>query len=260
MNAATLPLFRGTSESNLNASVVLRDSIPESLIGEMYQLYAANYLDTTAELFRSDLSEKTHVLMLRNDVGQLCGFSTIQLYSSTVDGAAVRVVYSGDTIIAPACWGSQALAFEWIRFAGETYRLNPDVPLYWLLIVKGHRTYRFLPAFARRYVPHFADPGTDIELRARAVLAAEKFGENFDAQTGLVRFSSCLGRLNPSLADIPARHQRLPDVAHFMTLNPGYRNGDELVCLCRLTPENLRPRAARLFCESGQYPGLSSSD
>jgi hypothetical protein len=128
-------------------------------------------------------------------------------------------------------------------------RQSPEVPLYWLLIVKGHRTYRFLPTFARHYIPHHAlAAGRD--ARIREVLAAEKFGERYDSRAGVVRFPACMGRLSPALADIPQRHLRLPEVAHFVALNPGYRDGDELVCLCRLSPENLRPRAAKIFLNS----------
>lgn len=257
-DAAASAAPRGPAHSGLCAEVVRRDSIDAAGVDGMYSLYSANYLDTSAELFRSDLAKKTHALILRNAAGQLCGFSTVQLYSSSVDGRKIRVVYSGDTIIAPAYWGSQALAYEWLRFAGEVQRMAPEQPLYWLLIVKGHRTYRFLPAFARTYVPHYADSAEGRnatgcagsgEHRLREALAKEKFGSLYDAATGVVRFPSCMGRLRPNLADVPERHLRSPDVTHFLTLNPGYRNGDELVCLCRLSRENLRPRAAKIFSQ-----------
>ena len=249
-DAANTTSIRRAAQVSLSATVILRESIDESLVEAMYRLYSANYLDTSSTLFRSDLAEKSHVLLLRNATGELCGFSTIELYSSAVDGNVVRVIYSGDTIVAPAYWGSQALAFEWLRFAGEVERQAPETPLYWLLIVKGHRTYRFLPAFARRYLPHYAHAATAQELRTREVLAEARFGEKFNSQTGVVRFPVCMGRLNSGLADISERHLRLPEVAHFVALNPGYRDGDELVCLCRLAQENLRPRAAKIFTGS----------
>jgi hypothetical protein len=245
------------SQAGLSAAVVLRESLADQRVDEMYRLYAGNYLDTSAELFRSDLAAKSHVLLLQNAASQLCGFSTIELYPYSVDGDPVRVMYSGDTIIAPAYWGSPALAYEWLKFAGVIEQQAPEVPLYWLLIVKGHRTYRFLPTFARHYIPHFARAATATELRTRDVLATDKFGEKYDAQSGVVHFPSCMGRLTPELAEISDRHLRLPDVAHFVALNPGYRRGDELVCLCRLTADNLRPRAARIFSADGRSTELN---
>lgn len=245
------------SQGGLSAAVVLRESLTEQRIGEMYALYAKSYLDTSAQLFRCDLAAKSHVLLLQNAASQICGFSTIELYSTVVDGDPVRVMYSGDTIIDPAYWGSPALAFEWLRFAGMIERQAPEVPLYWLLIVKGHRTYRFLPTFARHYTPHFSREATAAEARTRDALAADKFGDKYDARSGVVRFPTCMGRLTPELAEISDRHLRLPEVAHFVALNPGYRHGDELVCLCRLAVDNLRPRAARIFSANGRSAELN---
>src|SRR5690606_30558377 len=99
---------------------------------------------------------------------------------------AVRVLFSGDTVVERTDWGSPALAVEWLRFAGTIARAGAT-PLYWLLIVKGHRTYRFLPAFARRYVPHHELAESPDERALLSALACEKFGAHFDAATGVVR-------------------------------------------------------------------------
>jgi len=235
------------SRPELSAAVVPRAAIQKPTVDAMYRLYARHYLDTTRPLFDSDLAAKTHVLVLTDDAGRLCGFSTLQVYQSAAAGDPVRVLYSGDTIVDPQHWGSSALALAWLRFAGATYRLDPGVPLYWLLIVKGHRTYRFLPTFARDYQPHHDRPPTDRQRALLNALAAQKFGEAFEPHSGIVRFASPRGRLNADLAEIDAPHLRLPAVAYFLQRNPGYRDGDELVCLCELAPENLRPLAARVF-------------
>lgn len=221
--------------------------LTSTIIDQMYRLYADHYLDASKAMFLRDLAGKTHTLLLSDALGELCGFSTMQLYRSVTTNGPVRVVYSGDTIVDPKQWGSPALAIEWLRFAGEIERREPAIPLYWFLIVKGHRTYRFLPTFARQYIPHHAERETPVERQILAFLATEKFGSNYDARTGLIRFETPQGRLNRVLAEVPERHARLPSVRHFLQLNPGYHEGDELACLCRLSLENLRPMAARAF-------------
>ena len=232
---------------DLGVAVVPRAAIAGATIDAMYRLYSRHYLDTTRPTFDRDLAAKTHVLLLTARAAELGGFSTLQLYSSLAAGYPVRVLYSGDTIVDPKFWGSAALAIEWLRFAGHIAQQQPATPLYWLLIVKGHRTYRFLPTFARRYLPHHSEPATDAERHLLTALAEEKFGVAFDRATGLVRFATPEGRLNAGLADIPEQHRRLPAVAYFLQRNPGYRNGDELVCLCELAVANLKPFAARAF-------------
>ena len=233
-------------KSRLSARVIACSELDATTITEMFALYAANYADTSDEIFHRDLEPKTHVLLLTDPGKGLRGFTTMEIYTSVVASEELRVLFSGDTIIDPAHWGSPALALEWIRFAGTVAR-EDSLPLYWLLIVKGHRTYRFLPTFARQYLPHHAKSDDPAQRQLLSALAREKFGELFDASTGVVRFPTPQGRLRSELADISERHGKLRSVAHFRALNPGYRNGDELVCLCRLATENLRPLAARAF-------------
>lgn len=252
---ASTPDFAATSKRNnerLSARFVSCEKLDAQTAQTMYQLYASNYSDVSEHLFQRDLEQKTNVLLLSNADGKLCGFTTLETYSSNVTGRPVRVLYSGDTIVDPSYWGSPALALEWIRFAGITARRDAT-PLYWLLIVKGHRTYRFLPAFAKHYIPHHENPEQPDDRALLSALAREKFHEHFDSASGVVRFPTPQGRLIETLADVPGKHRKLASVAHFLKLNPGYRHGEELVCLCRLAPDNLRPLAARVFAaDSGQ--------
>ena len=237
--------FRQQNDS-LSAQFVSCNELDAGTIKAMFELYASNYADTSDEIFRRDLERKTHVLLLTHADESLRGFTTLELYSSDAAGRPVRVLFSGDTVVDPAYWGSPALALEWIRFAGTIARQH-ETPLYWLLIVKGHRTYRFLPAFAKHYIPHHRFPDSAGDRALLSALAREKFGDFFDNVSGVVRFPTPQGRLIDELADVPGKHRKLRSVAHFLKLNPGYRNGDELVCLCRLALDNLRPLAARAF-------------
>lgn len=235
-----------TGPEGLTARLVARSDLSTACIRAMFELYASNYADTSEAVFQRDLAQKTHVLLLSGARNDVCGFTTIELYRTVAAGQPLRVLFSGDTIIDPEHWGSQVLAREWIRFAGQVAR-DATLPLYWLLIVKGHRTYRFLPAFARRYIPHHGLPEQPAEREILSALAREKFGHHFNEATGVVHFDTPQGRLCEALAEVPGQHRKLPAVEHFLRLNPGYRDGDELVCLCRLVRENLRPFAARVF-------------
>ena len=80
-------------------------------------------------------------------------------------------------------------------------------------------------------------------------LASERFGSAYDPKTGLVRFPSSQGHLKPAYAHIEETDNRRDDVSFFLRRNPGYGDGDELVCLTELCPENLKPIARRLFLQ-----------
>jgi len=216
----------------------------------MFALYARYYDGTSQALFERDLAAKDRVIVLRDEAGALQGFSTLALYERTLDGRRLRVLFSGDTIVDESHWGQQALAAAWLAHAGAVKAQAPQVPLYWLLISKGHRTFRYLPTFSVAFHPA-PDRAPDPRLVAlRDFLARDRFGDAYDAATGVVRFPQSQGHLRAAFAGVPEAHQRLPAVRFFLACNPGYAHGDELVCVCELAAANLRPVARRAF-ESG---------
>ncbi|HIC7213427.1 hypothetical protein [Burkholderia stabilis] len=231
----------------LRATAVDRAALGPDDIDRMFSLYAASYCDTGRAQFDRDLGDKTHCIVLRDDGGAIQGFSTLKQYETRWRDASIRVIFSGDTIIDPAHWGTQHLAFAWIRHAGDVWRQAPAVPLYWFLICKGHRTYRYLRAFARDYAPRADNLTAPATQDLMDHLAASRYGHAYDPATGLLSFDTPQGRLTPTLAEVPVAHRRLADVDYFLARNPGYAHGDELVCLCELSASNLRPLARRLF-------------
>src|SRR5262249_19521110 len=139
-------------------------------------------------------------------------------------------LFSGDTITDRRHWGRHELASAWLREIGRiTHRRNKR-PLYWLLIVKGHRTYRYMPTFSIAFVPDWRHVAVDDNLVSlRNDLACQRFGEEFDARTGVVRFREPKSRLKPEFAQPTERERSRPDVAFFLDRNPGFVDGHELV-------------------------------
>lgn len=218
----------------------------------MFALFSAHYDSVSRQQFASDLAEKTEVLLLEDDAGELQGFSTLQFWDETFEGEPLRILFSGDTIIDSAHWGSQALAFNWIRRAGRLHAEAPERRLIWFLIVKGHRTYRYLPTFAVAFYPDWR-AGEQPELKRIADhLADRKFGSAYRKEQGVVHFSEPRGQLAARLAEPDPREAERPDVKFFLQRNPGYRDGDELVCVCELVEGNLQPIARRVFRQGMQ--------
>lgn len=218
----------------------------------MYRLYRRYYEATSASRFFADLAGKDQLILLYDRQRQLRGFSTLQTFTEPYRGRRCRILYSGDTVIDHRHWGEQALAFRWIRHAGTVKAAEPDTPLYWLLIVKGHRTFRYLPAFARAYYPHWERP-TPAPLQALMDrLGARLFGADYRPERGIVEFAVSRGQLRPEWAEPRPQSLARPEVRFFLQRNPGYRHGDELLCLTELAPDNLRPLARRLFAAGRQ--------
>lgn len=216
-------------------------------VDAMYALLDRHYGATSRQRFEQDLTPKQWVLVLRDEAGDVQGFSTLQVYAREHQGQRCRVLYSGDTVIAREHWGEQELAFNWLRLAGRLHAEQPGSRMFWFLISKGHRTFRYLPAFACTFYPNWHDPTPAFEAGLLERLAREHFGDCYDAARGVIGFPQSLGHLREELAGVSARERRLEAVRFFLERNPGYAKGDELCCLCELTPANLKPIGRRLF-------------
>jgi len=218
-----------------------------NVIENMYQLYSSYYGGANRSLFLRDLQKKDQVIILGDTEGKVLGFTTIVTLKTLFEGERVCAIFSGDTIVHHDYWGKNDLAQEWIKLAGQIKYANPTLPLYWFLIVKGHRTYRYLSVFSQEYFPAPGVETTPYAQRLMDHLADQMFGPYYDKERGILSFQESQGHLHEDWAKIPEKDLKLAEVKFFLEKNPGYKKGDELVCLCELSEENLKPLSRRLF-------------
>ena len=234
-------------------SIVAVRDLPPSLIEHMVRLYLNNFDGSSEALFREDLAAKDEVILLCSD-GELVGFTALQKYTSTLDGDAILVVYSGDTIVDRPHWGQQQLARAWIARMGQLKAKAPKCRLCWFLLVKGHRTYKYLSVFGKSFHPHWSEARPDLK-RLADKLAAERFGDMYDPGSGIVSFPTSRGHLKPQIAEPSPEEMTKPSTRFFLETNTGFRAGHELVCICELEPSNMKPLAERIFREAMQAGG-----
>ncbi len=225
-------------------SVALLDG---ALAERMYRLFARYYGGSSQAMFLEDLQAKDYCLLLENDRNQLCGFTTLAVSEHQVEGKRLRSLFSGDTIIHHEYWGSQALPQAWCQLAGSIKSQAPELPLYWFLIVKGHRTYRYLKLFSRTYYPAPGWSTPAPQQRIMDFLARDRFGKCYDPERGVIRFPQSRGYLRPEWVALDRAHKNKPEVAFFLEKNPGHGRGDELVCLTELDEKNLKRQALQAF-------------
>ncbi len=214
---------------------------PES-VAQMLRLMQTHYEGVSEPRFLADLQAKQWVILLY-DERRLCGFSTQVLFDFPHENRPTRVLFSGDTIIDKHHWGSLALPIAWGRLMLSL--TCPDSELYWLLISKGYKTYRFLPVFFHEFYPCFLTPTPTFEKTLLEKVASQRFGERFDPASGVLRAEPGAQRLREGVAELDGRRLRDPHVAFFQHQNPGHSRGDELVCVARSHPDNLKPYIRR---------------
>jgi hypothetical protein len=220
----------------MNGALIPPEALASAQRGAMYAIFRSQFPDTPREAFDRDLDAKNWVLLLEDErTGAPAGFSTM--------------LHSGDTVVSESAAGSPSLSKCWI---GAVNRLRGDdpAPLFWLLIVSGFRTYRFLPVYWRRFYPRYDEPTPPETQALMETLAAERFGSRYDRDKGIVRLETP-EILRPELREIPEHRLADPHVAYFASRNPGYRRGDEMVCIAELSIDNTTPAGRRMW-EAGR--------
>lgn len=227
---------------NLRYEITSPGLLGPDRIAEMHALFEACYDCAPRSAFDSDLADKTHVVLLLDEAQRLMGFSTQQIYQTD----AANILFSGDTVIAPACWGTQVLVRGWSELAARMVANAGGVPCYWFLISKGFRTYLYLPLFFKIYHPHPDGIGLDLKPLLDC-LAIGKFGNAYDPASGLIRFPTSRGQLGDGLNQVPDHRDQDRDVRFFLSCNPDYANGVELACLAPISLANTHGWGRRIL-------------
>ena len=231
---------------SLTSTAILRDDLSDSDIRSMFRVFSENFAGATLDIFERDLNNKNWVILLRDgETNALEGFSTLALYETQFNHQPISVVYSGDTIIRRAYWGTPELPRSWIHTVLEK-SANMTQPLYWLLISSGYKTYRFLTVFYKEFYPRHDKP-TPPEMQAiMEYLASHRFGSDYHCEDGIVRFKHGATPLRDGVAEVTDERLHDPHVAFYISRNPGHMNGDELVCITKVHPDNFTPAGRRM--------------
>ncbi len=212
----------------------------------MYRLFCSQFDNVPEQQFVSDLGEKNWALLLRDDSGDLIGFSSMHVYKISIENRDVTLLYSGDTAVDSDTWSDSAItynlmgAFDWLR------RHYGSDHLYWFLLVSGYRTYRLLPVFSQFFYPRF-DEATPHDIQALMhSIATERFNGKYDPESGIVHLD-VPSVLKDHYRGIPENRLSDPNIAFFAERNPGHLQGDELLCFCDLSEEKMTRLGKRMW-------------
>ncbi len=215
----------------LRHSVVARAQLSAVDRGRMLALMQLCYDDVDAQRFSADLDNKHYVIVVHDSGGALCGFSTVRMTRELLDGRPVQMMFSGDTVLHPDHWGSKIMQRGFVRFVLRAKMRAPTLPLYWLLLSKGYRTYLLLANNFPTALPRHdqSPPPALVELRDRVAFAW--WGSQYDASAQVLRYQGAHDRVKQGVAPIDAQLMAHPDIGFFARMNPHHARGDELVCL-----------------------------
>jgi hypothetical protein len=199
----------------------------------MLALYQSYYEMGNAGDFDRDFLQKNHVIVLRDkSTNQIKGFSTQKILKHIIDGQEYLGVFSGDTIVDRAYWGDPALSLGFFWYMTRLSLKRPWRKIYWHLISKGYKTYLLLARNFETYYPRYDKVTSDFDRKLMASFAKQCYPNNYYPERDLLLFEQAHEKLKQHVAPIDENLKfKVPEVAFFEAKNPGWQNGDELVCI-----------------------------
>ncbi|MFY0545192.1 hypothetical protein [Brevibacillus sp. H7] len=225
----------------------IRD-IPSEWKEQMFDLLTHYFDHIERDHFYRDLAQKNYAILLRDkDHSALRGFSTLQFIDLEYQGEPIKVIFSGDTIIDQAYWGTMELPKVWLKAIFSFREAESPKRWYWFLICSGYKTYRFLPVFFKEFYPRFDKPTPQVVKEMIHLFADYKFPGDYDPATGTLRFSHSRERLKQGVADITEDKLKNAHIRFFAEKNPHHAEGAELCCLCEVNEQNLTSAGKKLL-------------
>ncbi len=214
---------------------------------EMFAILDKYFGNVSLEEFRKDLYSKEYVIILYSETdNKIAGFSTQKVFSSLIEDEEVTVVYSGDTIIDQKYWGTRELPIAFWKMTRHIKQKNPQKRIFWMLISKGVRTYRFLPVFCHIFYPSYKYPTPLKYVNFMHDIGKKVFPERYDIETGLI-VSSGKHQFLKEKFHPPIKRNNNPHEKFFYEKNPNFINGDELLCITEMEIENIQPYFQKFF-------------
>ncbi len=224
----------------LKSSVLKISELSTENKQDLFQLMLEVYDGINWNKFLSDMNQKNYILILYNKDNAIAGFTTIQVF----DFENKLIIYSGDTVIEEDSRGDIELMRAWWRFSYTIQEKNPAKQVFWLLISKGWRTYKFFPLFLKEIYPTYKCNTPEEIQKFIDRLSHYKFGDSY--KNGLV-IPEYPDKLKSGKNDIPEKRREDKDVKFFLEKNPDFYKGNELVCLAELSVSNLTKAGLKLL-------------
>lgn len=220
---------------NLWAKYIKPDRIPQNDRMAMFRLMREYYADVTQEQFITDLLEKTDVIVLRDELNEIRGFSTLLTQDQEGAYGKVRVIFSGDTVVDARFWGQRQLGAAFLKYLFIDKLKNPLVPVYWMLMSKGYKTYLIMANNFGVHFPRYEQETPSLIQDIMNDFYGSKFGAAYNQEAGLIVGKAKGCRLRDGVAPLTGDLRiQFPRIDFFARRNPDWESGVELACIAEM--------------------------
>jgi hypothetical protein len=121
----------------------------------------------------------------------------------------------------------------------------PKENFYWFLISKGYKTYKMLPTFFNDFYPNYFSATPGFEQAVMNTFGKTKYPDEYNEKTGVIEYIGIKDKLKSGVADVTEKLSEDGHIRFFLDRNPGYGNGNDLVCIASLNKDNLKKSVRR---------------
>lgn len=229
-----LPLVE--PRKKVRAEIVEVTALTKSDKERMYDVFSKYYNNHNLTTFLRDLSEKNHVILLRDAADRrIQGFSTLLKVEINNSGKRAIGIYSGDTVLEKEYWGTAALGVSFLKYLWLQKIKNPFRPVYWFLISKGYKTYLLMANNFKTCFPRYDQETPAHYQQIMDEFYRSRFHELYNSKTGIVEVEESSCRLREKVAEVTPALLSNPKIAFFAARNPNWERGHELTCLAKMT-------------------------
>ncbi|MCB9688295.1 MAG: hypothetical protein H6735_24870 [Alphaproteobacteria bacterium] len=220
--------------AGLRCEVWPGDDVPGPVLAELTRMYR-EVADMSADDFAASVAAKDFAVAMRDESGEVVG-TLVAAWTQVPHprtGSPAWLLGVHHTSIRPAWRGKNVVQVSGLQLLFRHRMRHPLAPTYWLFDTFSWHSYLGMARNFPASWPTAARPSFPPDEAAIVRAAMAVYPEAWDEAAGVLRWGG--RKLRESEAVPPAeRVASDPDIGFFVAANPGYVQGDCLVCLASL--------------------------
>ena len=202
---------------------------------EVWQL-TCRFYDADRAYVEATLRGHQQLALFRSRAdGGLVGMAAIQVDAFEFQGRRVAIIFTSHSVLEERYRGQNLIQRAGMRTWLRCWLRHPWHRKFWVYDTFSYKSYWLLPRNLRTFWPRRDEPTPAWDAALMEHYGRWKYQE---AWRGGVIARSPHKRLLPQTAQLTPELLRDPHLAFFAAANPGFRDGDMLLCLCPLTFTN----------------------
>ncbi|HEV2443018.1 MAG TPA: hypothetical protein VGT07_10895 [Steroidobacteraceae bacterium] len=227
-------------------------SLSAEELDEIWEL-TERYVDTPRPHYERKLLALPEVSLWRARGRTLIGLAGLDVYPVAWQARTRVVIFTSSVVTDERFRGRNLVLRTGLRVLAREKLRRPLAAAYWFFDTFSYKSYLVLARNLREFWPRRDRPIPPDTLAFIDRLASDRYGSDWNRDTGVVRRSGDK-RLRAATAPVDGALLSDPDVNFFEAANPGHREGDMLVCLAPLTAGNLLGAIGRVAARAYRSP------